>query len=79
MVGAAESRISQRLLEPVARVDAAAKVDAAVKSLAVARFPAASATRTEKEWLRLVARLDLGVKLQLRPLTEALPRKDVPE
>ena len=41
------------------------------------RFPAASATRAVKEWVRLVARLDVGVKDQLRPLTEALPRKAV--
>ena len=60
-VGAAESRISRRVLE------------------ARPRFPAASATRAVKEWVRLVARLDLGVKDQLRPLTEALPRKDFPE
>ena len=61
VAGAAESRISWRVLE------------------GVPRFPAASVTRAEKEWVRLVARLELGVKIQLRSSTEALPRKDAPE
>ena len=42
------------------------------------RLPAASATRARSRWVRLVARLDLGVKLQLRPRTVALPRKELP-
>ena len=61
VAGAAESRISWRVLE------------------GVPRFPAASATRAEKEWLRLVTRSESGVKSQLRPSTEALPRKNAPE
>ena len=45
----------------------------------VARLPAASATRAVKEWVRLVARLEVGVKLQVLALTVALPRKVLPE
>ena len=46
---------------------------------AVPRLPAASATRAVKEWTRLVARLDEGVKDQVLALTVALPRKALPE
>ena len=46
---------------------------------AVARLPAASATRAVKEWVRLVARLEEGVKDQVLALTVASPRKVFPE
>ena len=46
---------------------------------AVPRLPAASATRAVKEWTRLVARFDEGVKDQVLALTVALPRKALPE
>ena len=45
---------------------------------AVARLPAASATRAVK-WVRLVARLEEGVKDQFLALTVASPRKVFPE
>ena len=53
-VGAAESRISLRVLE------------------GALRLPAASATRAVKEWVRLVVRLDVGVKDQALALTRNL-------
>ena len=67
-----------------ARDDAACGGSSGIKNQPVCvggvpRFPAASATRAEKEWLRLVARSESGVKSRLRPSTEALPRKDAPE
>ena len=64
----------------VLRVVGAALSRISVRVLeAVARLPAASATRALKEWVRLVARLEEGVKLQVLALTVALPRKAFPE
>ena len=46
---------------------------------AVARLPAASATRALKKWVRLVASCLEGVKDPLNPLTQAFPRKALAE